>query len=43
VGNAAGHGPAKRLQVRISDAGDSTVIEVHDDGSGNWSLTRGSP
>lgn len=34
VGNAARHGRAKRLQVRISDAGDSTVIEVQDDGIG---------
>ena len=34
VGNAARHGRAKRLQVSVSDAGDSTVIEVQDDGTG---------
>lgn len=34
LGNAARHGRAKRLQVSVSDAGDSTVIEVHDDGNG---------
>lgn len=34
LGNAARHGRAKRLQVSVSDVGDSTVIEVHDDGKG---------
>jgi len=34
LGNAARHGRAKRLQVSVSDVGDSTIIEVHDDGKG---------
>lgn len=41
AGKAAGDGRAKRLQVRISDAGDPTVIEVHDDGNGFTDIRPG--